>query len=114
MINWLKRMRQWCQSIVTINKRLKTLENIHFGDESHPGDICPQCGKHTVHHEIRRCDERCISNNHYVHKQTDWEVCTVCPYEKGGEAVECHTEFPVTETPGKTDWEAAMRHMTRL
>lgn len=99
--------------IKELEKRIEKLEQIHFGTETHPAGICPQCGNHTIRHEIRCCDERYISDTHYVHKQTEWLVCSACPYEKGTESVECHTEQPVTNNPAKIDWEAAIRSVTR-
>ena len=108
--NILKKISNWARKIFSINARIKKLEELHYGNKPHPADICPQCGAHTIRHEIRRCDERYRTDNHYAHKQTDWEVCSAYPYEKGGDTIECHTESPVTQNPSKTDWTAIRRH----
>lgn len=114
VVSILKKLGNWLREILSINARIKKIERIYFGDEPYPADICPQCGKHTVRHEIRRCDERRISRNHYIHKQTEWAVCSACPFEKGGEPIECHTEKPVTDNPDITDWEVPGISVTRI
>lgn len=110
---WFKKAHKWIKSILTINQRLKQLEDIHFGDSPHPADICPHCGKHAVRYEIRRCDEHYITDNHYTHKQTKWAICSACGYDEAGESRECHTDKPVTDTPIKIDWAAAVRAIER-
>lgn len=110
---WFKKAHKWIKSILTINQRLKQLEDIHFGTTPHPADICPRCGEHAVRYEIRRCDERYITDNHYTHKQTKWAICAACGYKEAEEARECHTDKPVTDTPLKIDWAAAVRAIER-
>ena len=101
--NWVKKAYQWIKSILTINQRLRQLEDIHFSDGIHPADICPRCGRHTIRYDIRRSAEQYISPNHYTHIQTKWAFCLACGYEEGGKSTECHTNSPMTPTPLKTE-----------
>ena len=98
MVSWAKKIRKWCLSVVNINRRLKTLEDMHFGNSTHPGDICPKCGKHTVRHKIEKVHETVFAHR-YEHIQNTVAFCSDdgCGYEETISSRKVQTDTPQTK-----------------
>ena len=98
--NWFKKAHEGIKSILTINQRLKQLEDIHFGTTPHPADICPGCGAHSLRQCIEHVHET-VFMHQYEHTQNTVLFCTApdCTYRRVIDERTVKTNVPMTDNP---------------
>lgn len=79
-MDYLKNIFNWFVDILTINQRLKKLEQIHNEHGRHPADICPSCGNHSLYQESEFVYVSCI-NYTFTYVQNIWSKCRSCHYK---------------------------------